>query len=149
MMKLRVSQRPTSPIPHHIHLGFSDRFSSGLEGSLRWAKDQHPEICCFGLSRPYPPFRKHCAREKKLSRNYFPRDCAKLSQLIVRKNSWGIVFGGLRNFVVALCFLTVPVACFQEWICAMAILSWRQKISEELFVAGLRQIRAIIARNSF
>ena len=31
----------------------------------------------------------------------------------------------------------------------MAILSLRQNISEELFLAGLREIRVIIARNNF
>ena len=90
--------------------------------------------------------------------------------LRARKNYWGIIFRGiarnchnrlrettlgellsgrLRIFVVALWFLTVFVACFQELICAMATSSLRQNTSEELFLAGLREIRVIIARNNF
>ena len=38
------------------------------------------------------------ARTKKILRNYFPRDCAKLSQSIARNNSWGIVFGAIAQF---------------------------------------------------
>ena len=50
-----------------------------------------------GHEPTYPPFRKHCARGKIL-RNYFPRDCAKLSQSIARNNSWGIVLGAISQF---------------------------------------------------
>ena len=57
----------------------------------------------------YPPFRKHCAREKKLLRIFFPRDCAKSSQLIARNNSWGIVFGGIVQFCC--CSLLSYCAC--------------------------------------
>ena len=92
---------------------------------------------------------ENIARAKKLLRNYFPRDCAKLSQSIAWNNSWGIAFGPIAQFwccsLLSYCF----AACFQQSICAMAILSLRQNISEELFLAGLRRIRVIIARNNF
>ena len=92
----------------------------------------------------YPTFIKYCAREKIIedySRNYHNR---------LREITLGELFSGrLCIFVVALCFLTVFVACFQELICAMAVLSLRQNTSEELFLAGLREISVIIARNNF
>ena len=68
----------------------------------------------------------------------------------LREITLGELFSGrLHNFVVALCFLTVFVACFQELIGAMAISSLRQNTSEELFLAGLHDICVIIARNNF
>ena len=41
---------------------------------------------------------ENIARTRKLLRNYFPRDCAKLSQAIARNNSWGIVSGAIAQF---------------------------------------------------
>ena len=65
-----------------------------------------------------PPFRKHCAHETTIEELFSE---------------------GLRE-IVALCFLCVFEACFQESICAMAILPLRQNISEEV-------ISGWIARN--
>ena len=46
----------------------------------------------------------------------------------LRERTLGEVLSGrLRNLVVALCFLAVFVACFQESIRAMSILSLPQK----------------------
>ena len=41
---------------------------------------------------------ENIARAIKLLRNYFPRDCAKLSQSIARNISWGVVFGAIAQF---------------------------------------------------
>ena len=62
----------------------------------------------------YPPFRKHCAREKMIEELFFrgtARDCRNRLREITL---WELFSGRLRNFVVALCFLTVLVACFQK-----------------------------------
>ena len=54
----------------------------------------------------------------------------------------------MRNYVVALRFLTVFAACFQESIRAMAILSVRQALSEEFFAAGSHEARFVIAQSN-
>ena len=41
---------------------------------------------------------ENIARARKLLRNYFPRDCAKLSQSIAWNDSCGIVFGAIARF---------------------------------------------------
>ena len=42
-------------------------------------------------------------------KNYFLRNCAKLSQSIARNNFFRIIFVRLRELVVALCFLAVSI----------------------------------------
>ena len=53
------------------------------------------------------------ARAKKILRNYFPRDCAKLSQSIAWNSSWGIVFGAIAQFcccsLLSYCFHSMPL----------------------------------------
>ena len=62
----------------------------------------------------------------------------------------GELFSGrLRNFVGALCYLTISVAYFKESACAMAILALRQNMSKEIFMAGVRKDRAITPQNQF
>ena len=100
------------------------------------------------LRRVYPPFR-NTARAKQLSRNCFPSDCAKLSQSIAWNNSCGIVLGAIAQFCCCSLLSYYFWTCFQESICAMAILPLHQNISPDLFLAWLRKIRVIIARNIF
>ena len=94
------------------------------------------------------PFRKHRARER-ISRNCFLRDCANYRNRLCERTLGELLSRRLRNLIVALCSFTVFVACFQESICAMVILSLRKISSEELFLAGLRKTRVIIARDDF
>ena len=67
------------------------------------------------------------------------------------KNSWGIVFGAIAQccccFLLSCCFKFC--ACFQESTCAIAILPLGQNISKEWFLAGLREVCVIIAKNRF
>ena len=66
----------------------------------------------------------------------------------LREITLGELFSGrLRNFVVALCFLTVFVHASRSRSVQWPFLSLRQNASEELSLAGLRQNRAIIDRN--
>ena len=94
-------------------------------------------VSCVGdarevhISVDYPPFRKHCAREKNYWGSIF-RGIAWNCHNRLREITLGELFSGLlRILVVALWFLTVFVACFQELICAMAILSLRQNILQK------------------
>ena len=96
-----------------------------------------------------PSIQKTLRAQTKILRNHFLKDCANLLQSIARNNSWEIVFGAIAQLCCCSLFLIVFVTCLQEPIGAMAMLSLRQNISEELFLAGLRETRVIIARSFF
>ena len=68
---------------------------------------------------------------------------AKLSQSVTRKNSWGLIFGAIAQFGGGSLFFYW--FCSMLPICAMAILPWHQNTSRELFPAGLRKARILIA----
>ena len=95
----------------------------------------------------YPPFRKQCA-SKIVVEELFSEGLRKIVAIDCAKELLGNYFRGECAILLLLsAFSLFLVACFQELICAMAILSLRQSISEELFRAGLRKTRLIIARN--
>ena len=76
----------------------------------------------------YPPFSKHCAREKIIEES-FSEGLREVVAIDCVKKTLGELFSGrLHNFIVLLRFCIVFVACFQESICAMAILPLRQNI---------------------
>ena len=76
-----------------------------------------------------PPFRKHCAREI-IFEDFFLRYCSKCCNRLLEITLVELLLGRLRDLVVALCFLTVFAACFQEAIFAMALLPLCQNSSE-------------------
>ena len=101
----------------------------------------------------YPPFRKHCACEKRLTLGIIFPGIARNCRNRFREITLGELYGGdcallllLSLSLFSYCFC----ACFQESICAMAILSLRQNISEDYFwLDGFHEIRIIIAQNHF
>ena len=56
--------------------------------------------------RKYPPFRKHCAREKFIE-EIFSEGLREIVAIDCAKSLFGNYFRAIAHFVVALCFLTV------------------------------------------
>ena len=98
------------------------KYTESLENIAQIPAENQAQEC--------PPFRKH-----RLRKNYRGKVFLNCRNPLHEIPPRELFSGRLRSFVVARCFRTVFVACFQESICAMAIWSLRQNISEELFLA--------------